>query len=247
MKTKNRRRPAARRLKSVSERSRGPNVLAIERHLAICQQQLLIHRYFGLCRSGVMDRAQLIEIVKQLYCFSIFFERVLTMRIARFSSQMDERILESARQHLREEIGHAELFQLCLLDNGVSPEDMTAIIPRMFTKALFGYLTATVMHENEYVANVAMMQVMEGIGLAFFQATLEVMQRHQLVSGVMQRHTQDDEGHWKIGLELADEFDDQTMDDCHRVIDDLYRLMGHVLDEWLAVFQQDVERIAETG
>ena len=242
-----RRRPGARRLKSVSEHLRGPNIIALERHLASWQQQLLSHRYFEHCRAGNIERGQLIEIIKQLYCFSVFFERLLTMRISRYSSQMDERILEAAREHLREEIGHAELFQICLLENGVSPEDTNAAMPRMFTKALFGYLVATVMHENEYVTNVAMMQVMEGIGLAFFQATLELMKRHQLMSAVMQQHTEDDQEHWSIGLELADEFDPETMADCHRVIDDLYRLMGHVLDEWLALCQQDVERVAETG
>jgi thiaminase len=248
MKVSHRRhRPGVRRLKSVSQPPRGPNVQALERHLASCQQQLLVHRYFRHCRAGNIERGQLIEIVKQLYCFSVFFERLLTMRIARHSSQMDERILAAAREHLREEIGHAELFQVCLLENGVSAEEIDLLAPSLFTKALFGYLVATVMHENEYVANVAIMQVMEGIGLTFFQATLELMDRHQLSSGVMQQHTEDDLEHWKIGLELADEFDAQTMENCHRVVDDLYRLMGHVLDEWLALFQQDLEPAAETG
>jgi thiaminase len=235
------------RFKVLGRTPRNENLLELERRLSDRQNSLLAHRYFQLCRDGELDRVQLIEIVKQLYCFSVFFERLLTLRISRYSSNMDPRILKAARQHLREEIGHAELFQRCLLSNGVSQADMNAVLPRMFTKSLFGYLLATILHENEYVVNVALMQVMEGIGHGFFKATLEVMKSHGMFTTVMQQHSEEDGQHARIGLELADEFDRRTLDDCHRVIEDLYQLMGHVLDEWLALIKEQSDRAAETG
>jgi hypothetical protein len=231
-------------LKAVTDSPGSANALEIESHLAARREALLEHRYFRLCRTGELGRAQLIDVVKQLYCFSVFFERLLTLRIGRYTSDMDGRVLKAARQHLREEIGHAELFQRCLIGNGVSQAEMTAVMPKMFTKALFGYLLATVLHENEYVANVAIMQVMEGIGLSFFRATLGVMRAHRMLTTVMQRHSEDDEEHSKIGLELAGDFDRATMFGCHQVIDDLYRLMGHVLDEWLTPVEGGFQRAA---
>jgi hypothetical protein len=103
----------------------------------------------------------------------------------------------------------------------------------MFTKAMFGYLTVTILHENEYVSNVAIMQVMESIGYHFFAATLKVMQAQNMLADPMVQHTEDDEEHADWGLELARDFDSETMADCRRVVDDLYRLMSFVLDEWL--------------
>jgi hypothetical protein len=231
----------------VVDKFSGANAQALIRQLTNRQGMLLAHRYFQLCWSGGLSRIQLLEIIKQLYCFSVFFERLLTLRIARYSSGMDPRILKAARQHLREEIGHAELFQRCLLSNGVSQSEMSAVLPRMFTKALFGYLLATVLHENEYVVNVAIMQVMEGIGHSFFKATLEVMKSHDMMTSVMQQHSEDDEEHSRIGLELADEFDGETMAHCHRVVDDLYDLMRHVLDEWLGLVLYEELEHPETG
>ncbi len=199
---------------------------------------LLNHRYFRLCRTKEMSRKQIIEIVKQLYCFSVFFERLLTRRIAEYSTAMDARVIEIARKHLREEIGHAGLFLHCLEANGVPVDEVTRVTPKMFTKAMFGYLTATIQHENEYVSNVAIMQVMESIGYHFFSATLEVMRRHDLMADAMVEHTEDDQEHAHLGVELAAQFADRTMRDCTRVIGDLYRLMGFVLDEWLGVHRE---------
>ena len=61
----------------------------------------------------------MLEVVKQLYCFSVFFERLLTRRITEYSSRGDQHLLQMAREHLREEIGHAELFRDCLVNNGI--------------------------------------------------------------------------------------------------------------------------------
>src|SRR5262245_25252449 len=112
--------------------------------VAECDHHLLQHRYFKLCERGAIGRDAMIEIVKQLFCFSVFFERILTRRIAEFSSGRDERVVQMARGHLREEIGHANMFQQCLIDNGVPAEEIPLLAPKMFTKAMFGYLLATV-------------------------------------------------------------------------------------------------------
>jgi hypothetical protein len=218
----------------------------IESHLAQHTRALMGHRYFRLCQGGLLDRTRLLNIIKQLYCFSVFFERLLTLRMGRYSSSTDERVLRSARQHLREEIGHAELFRHCLASNGVPPSEIAHLAPKTFTKALFGYLLATVLYENEYVTNVAMMQVMETIGLHFFKATLPEMKRHRMVDAAFRQHTLDDEQHSKIGLDLAAEFDPRTMNDCLRVIRDLYGLMEHVLEEWLEPAETPSPRVASS-
>jgi hypothetical protein len=119
--------------------------------------------------------------------------------------------------------------------NGVSRDELSRMAPKMFTKAMFGYLTATLQHENEYVSNVAIMQVMESIGFHFFSATLQVMRQHDLMAQAMEEHTEDDQEHPHLGIELAAQFDERTWHDCRRVIGDLYRLMGFVLDEWMGV------------
>jgi thiaminase len=203
--------------------------------LSTKNQALLEHRYFRSCRNGELSPAHLLEVVKQLYCFSVFFERLLTRRITEYSSDRDQRILDLARVHLREEIGHATLFHDCLTRNGVSSGEIANITPKMFTKALFGYLSTTLQHENEYVANVAIMQVMESIGYHFFCETLSVMKTHELAADALVRHTEDDEHHPELGLELVADFDDATLADSLRVINDLYRLMAFVLDEWLGL------------
>lgn len=214
--------------------SNAGNAAELERLIASKNESLLEHPYFRRCRTGQISRAQLLEIVKQLYCFSVFFERLLARRIAEYSSARDPRVIALARGHMREEIGHAQMFRDCLLGNGVSASEVGDIAPRMFTKAMFGYLTVTLQHENEYVSNVAIMQVMESIGLHFFSETLKVMRAHDMIAEALLRHAEDDDGHSRLGLELAECFDGRTMSDSRRVIDDLYRLMGFVLDEWLA-------------
>jgi len=201
--------------------------------IAGCDRILLGHRYFKLCERGAIGREAMIEIVKQLYCFSVFFERILTRRIAEFSSGRDDRVIEMARGHLREEIGHAAMFQQCLIENGFPADEVPQLAPKMFTKAMFGYLLATVQHENEYVTNVAIMQVMESIGYHFFGSTLDVMRRHGMASAAFEAHSEADEDHRFLGSDLIASFDARTMADSIRIIDDIYRLMTYVLDEWL--------------
>jgi len=195
--------------------------------------RLLEHRYFARCRANTISRPQALVIVEQLYCFSVCFERLLARRITEYSSTKDSRILELARRHMREEIGHAELFRECLEQNGVPTQRVLDLVPAMFTKALFGYLTVTLQHENEYVANVAIMQVMESIGYHFFSTTLGLMQTHGLLAQAMVEHAEDDVEHANIGLDLVNQFDAATLRVCVRTIDDLYRLMPFVFDEWL--------------
>jgi len=210
-------------------------IVSLQRLIESKNEALLSHRHFRQCKSKEIGRRQMIEVVKQLYCFSVFFERLLTRRIAEYRTGMDPRVIDIARKHLREEIGHAELFFRCLSENGVDPDSLAFLTPKMFTTALFGYLTATIQHENEYVTNVAIMQVMEGIGYHFFTATLDVMQAHGLMAEAMQAHSEDDEDHAHWGIELAAQFDERTMHACERVVSDIYRLMGFVLDEWLGL------------
>jgi thiaminase len=209
--------------------------------------ELLRHAYFKRCHANQISREQLIAVVKQLYCFSVFFERILARRIAEYSTLKNFRIIQLARKHLSEEVGHAEMFRDCLVSNGVSSEEVANLAPAAFTKALFGYLTVTVQHESEYVSNVAIMQVMEGIGYNFFASTLKVMQSHGMLADAMIQHTDADEGHSLLGLDLVAEFDSATFSDCVRVIDDLYLLMGHVLDEWLGTQEskRSLGRVAE--
>src|SRR5713101_7716871 len=80
------------------------NVAAIRDLIDAKNGELLTHRYFRLCQTNAIDRKQLVEIVKQLYCFSVFFERLLTRRVAEYTSAMDPRVIQIARKHLREEI-----------------------------------------------------------------------------------------------------------------------------------------------
>jgi len=198
-------------------------------------EALLEHRYFRMCQAGELGREQMLEVVKQLYCFSVFFERLLTRRITEYSSRGDQELLAMAREHLREEVGHADLFRDCLVNNGMSPEAVVEIEPKMFTKAMFGYLVATIQHENEYVTNVAIMQVMETIGFLFFSNTLKAMDAHGLSAQALVHHTEADEHHPEMGWEFVPSFDKDTMADCQRVITDVYRLMGFTFDEWLGL------------
>lgn len=212
-----------------------PKTAMVRRLIVSKNDALLSHRYFKQCRGNELGKPHLIEIVKQLYCFSVFFERLLTRRISDYPSQRDQRVLRIAREHLREEIGHAELFHDCLRSNGVSEEEIVGLTPKLFTKAMFGYLMTTLQYENEYVANIAIMQVMESIGFHFFSETLSVMRKNALAAEALFRHTEDDERHPELGLELVASFDATTLATCVRIIDDVYRLMAFVLDEWLGL------------
>ena len=209
----------------------------IQQLIADSNERLLGHEYFRRCRAGEISRRELLEIVKQLYCFSVFFERLLARRIAEYSSDRDFRVIQMARRHMREEIGHAQLFHDCLVANGVPETELAQLSPAMFTKAMFGYLAVTISHENEFVSNIAIMQVMESIGYHFFAATLKVMQEQNMLAEPMEQHTEDDEEHAHWGVEFIREFDRSTMQDVTRVIDDLYRLMTFVLSEWLGTYR----------
>jgi hypothetical protein len=218
---------------NVDARSGGAKVLALRRTIDAKNELLLGHRYFRLCETHQISRPQAIEMLKQAYCFLVFLERLLTRRIAGYSSATDERIIGIARKHLRDEIGHAELLRDCLKANAVTPSELFGLAPKMFTKAMFGYLTATILHENEYVSNVAIMQVMESIGYHVLAATREIMRHHRLSTQPAEQHAVSLQNRAHLGIELAADFDELTMLASRRVIDDLYRLMGFVLDEWL--------------
>jgi hypothetical protein len=205
----------------------------VQQLIARKNRELLDHRYFGMCRSRLIDRERMIEVIKHLYCFSVYFERILARRITEYSSAKDPGILALARAHMREEIGHAELFRRCLELNGVSHAEIHRLEPATFTKAMFGYLTVTIQYESEYVSNVVIMQVMESIGYHFFTATLKLMQSHALAADAMVQHSEDDLEHANLGLEFISSFNPATMRDCCRTIDDVYRLMPLVFDEWL--------------
>jgi thiaminase len=223
------------RLKVSGKSYANENVRALRGLIESKNQTLVEHRYFRLCQAGELGREQMLEVVKQLYCFSVFFERLLTRRITEYSSRGDQQLLQMAREHLREEIGHSELFRECLVNNGILTDDVSEIEPKMFTKALFGYLVATIQHENEYVTNVAIMQVMESIGFLFFSRTLQAMDAHKLSANALVQHTEADEHHPEMGWDFVPSFDKNTMAACHRVVEDVYRLMGFTLDEWLGL------------
>jgi hypothetical protein len=145
---------------------------------------------------------------------------------------MDPRILRLARQHLLEEGRHVDRFRSCLENNGVSATELDDLNPKMFTKALFGYLLATVQHDTEYVANIALMQVMESISPPFFTATYGAMAAHSMsATGIIREHA--NEEHANLGFEFIDDFDERTMADAQRIIDDVYRLFGFMLDDWM--------------
>lgn len=211
------------------------NIAMVQAQIQARNRELLKQRYFQLCRAKSIGRAQVLDVLKQVYCFSFFFERLLTRRIAECSHDADARIMKLAREHLRDELGHVQLFQECLRVNGVSHQELSSLKPKTFTKAVFGYLLATVQHENEFVSNVAIMQVMESIGCHFFSATLKAMQANDMVADAIAQHSEDDAAHELLGLELLAFVNDQTMRDCSRIIDDLYRLVALMLDEWAGV------------
>lgn len=218
-----------------SPRAKVERIAEVKNLIQAKNAQLLEHEYFRLCRENQLSRGQLMEVVRQLYCFSVFFERLLARRIAEYSSAMDPRVITMAREHMREEIGHAQMFADTLRSNGASSAEIDRLEPAMFTKAMFGYLTVTIQHENEFVSNVAIMQVMESIGYHFFTATLGVMRSHEMLADAMIQHSEDDEHHSELGLDLIAELDSRTMRDCKRVIEDIYRLMSYVLNEWLGM------------
>jgi thiaminase len=195
-------------------------------------QEILKHPYFHMCRSRQISKDQIVDVIKQVYCFSIFFERLLTRRIAECTTSTDVRLLQMARGHLRDELGHVQLFADCLRENGVSRAELSQLRPKTFTKTVFGYLLATIQHEHAYVSNVALMQVMESIGYYFFTATCDAMRAHGMAAAAMQQHTEDDAEHAALGIELIAQFDEQNLRDCDRVINDVYRLMSLMFEEW---------------
>jgi pyrroloquinoline quinone (PQQ) biosynthesis protein C len=235
-------RQSQRIVKDVVQRNTDNSSLDIRGLVEQKNRELLEHRYFRMCRTRAIDRAQMLDVVKQLYCFSVYFERILARRITEYSSGKDPEILAIARAHMREEIGHAELFRECLEANGISRSEVYSLEPAMFTKAMFGYLTVTIQHENEYVSNVVIMQVMESIGYHFFSETLRMMQAHSMVAEAMLQHSEDDMEHANLGADLISKFDETTARDCRRTINDIYRLMPLVFDEWLGL-NQDEEAI----
>ena len=194
--------------------------------------ELLTHRYFERCRAGDVGRAELVGVLKQLYCFSVFYERLLMRRIGDFTDDGDPRVLQLAREHLLEEGRHVDRFRTCLEKNGVTEEELTNLTPKMFTKAMFGYLMATVEHESEYIANIALMQVMESISPHFFTATYQAMSSHSMTAlGIIDEHAHEE--HANLGFELIEDFDDAMLTDARRTIDDLYRLFGFMLEDWM--------------
>lgn len=209
------------------------NIIRIQQRMEVKNRQLLKQPYFQLCRTKEITRLQVIDVIKQVYCFSFFFERLLSRRIADSAEGGDARVLAIARHHLREELGHVVLFKDCLNENGVPDREIAELKPTTFTRAVFGYLLATIQHENEYVSNVAVIQVMETIGSLFFAATLEAMQLHRMPANAMFQHSEEDAEHASLGLELLADMDEPSIRDCERVIDDLYRLMGLMFEEWL--------------
>jgi len=211
---------------------------SIQHQLALENEKLLRHPFFELCRTEAIGRDRLLGIVTQMYGFSVLFERLLTRRIAESSSGTDEKVLRVARQHLREEFGHPDLFRECLRLNGLSDDELRLASPNTFLRALFGYLLATIQYDNEYVGNVAIMQVMETIGFHVFGATLGLMQKYDMVSTALKQHTEDDESHSQMGLELIPSFDDRTMSASERVIKDIYHLMSFVLDDFVTLGKQ---------
>jgi pyrroloquinoline quinone (PQQ) biosynthesis protein C len=214
----------------------GEDKAAVVQHLIEQKNRdLLEHQYFRMCRARLIDRERMLDVVRHLYCFSVYFERILARRITEYSSAKDPRILAIARAHMREEIGHAELFRACLEANGVGETEIRQLEPNTFTKAMFGYLTVTIQYESEYVSNVVIMQVMESIGYHFFSATLKLMQSHALVADAMVQHSEDDLEHANLGLELISSFDEATLRDCCRTIEGIYQLMPLVFDEWLGL------------
>ncbi len=213
---------------------RNPHSLIIIQNLLDQQMAALLdHPYFQACRLGTISPAHMLKIMKNLYGFSVYFERLLTRRISHYNSQMNEDLLRIAKQHLREEIGHSDLFRDCLMQNGVDAVEISAIQPTRYTKAIFGYLLATIEYENEYVTNIAVIQVLEIIGFHFFSATLKVMQKCGFSANAFQAHSEDDAGHLLLGLENCADMDEPTQKDCKRVILDLFGLFDDMFTEWM--------------
>jgi hypothetical protein len=201
----------------------------LDSRMATLQQ----HSYFQRCHSGTLTAPQLLAVAEQLFCFSVYFERLLTRRLSRLSSQTHATILEISRQHLAEEIGHAKIFRGYLLSHGHTAAQVDALAPKTYTRALFGYLLATLEYENEFVANIAIVQVMELIALNFFTATRIAINKVGLGDGPFELHSVADDGHAELGLDLCGSFNAQTLRASETAIDDLFVLMPHVFEEWL--------------
>jgi hypothetical protein len=206
---------------------------SIKRRLDSRMATLRRHSYFKRCHSGALTAPQLLGVAEQLYCFSVYFERLLTRRLSMLPSRTNATILEISRQHLAEEIGHAKIFRGYLQSHGLTAAQVDALAPKTYTRALFGYLLATLEYENEFVANIAIVQVMELIALNFFTATRAAINKVGLGDGPFELHSVADDGHAELGLELCGGFDEHTLQASETAIDDLFVLMPHVFEEWL--------------
>ncbi|HYD79911.1 MAG TPA: iron-containing redox enzyme family protein [Paucimonas sp.] len=175
----------------------------------------------------------MLETLKQIHCFSAYYERLITRRLATFRMNTNRDLLSTARHHLMEEIGHPDLFRACLIANGLSDGECDEIVPGTHTKALFGFLLATIDYEDEYVGSVAMLQAMESIGKIFFDATLASMRAVGMAADVFAAHSEADNDHAELGYDELADCDPYTIKDCIRVIDDIYVLMDHFLDQFI--------------
>jgi hypothetical protein len=193
---------------------------------------MLRHRFFWACQSGALSRDQIIEILEQIYSFWILFERLLARRISGYSSHRYPELLEAAQRHLKEEFGKADMIRQCLIDNGVTPEELQHIQPSTFTRAASGYLIATLEYENELVSNLAIMQVMESIRIYIIEATLYIMQVRHLNLSVLELVKGDDK-RVNTGINFYSFLDDRSLADSKRIIEDLFHIMKFTFDDWL--------------
>jgi len=111
---------------------------------------------------------------------------------------------------------------------------------------MFGYLLATVEYEHEIVTNIAIMQVMESIGLHFFEETFKIMEEHGLHSQAFEDHAEDDKVHSERGMDLYMMLGSPVLADAERVISDMFHLMGFVFAEWLGDVAQSSETVPQS-
>jgi hypothetical protein len=196
-------------------------------------EKLLKTPFFTACRAGRVGRPEMLAILPQLYTFSLYFERIITRRVATYSTRAEPVLLEKAREHMVDEIGHARMFHDVLRSVGWSSERIEAIKPSGMTKAVFGYMLATIDYDDALVTNVAIMQVLETIGQHFFSHSLEIMKELGLPLKSMQAHTEADDEHSLIGYDLYDQMDAKTLDHALHVVRELFSLMARMITSWL--------------
>lgn len=196
-------------------------------------ESLLRHDYFQACRAGALGRSQMVTILQQLYCFSRLFERLITRRLATLSPRAPESIIDVARQHIRDEIGHPAMFRRVLLDLGMTREECNRLVPSAHTMALYGYMLVLMEDESEIVFSVAMFQFLEAAGFQFFNAMLPLIAQIGEARHAFVEHAEHDAGHEMMGLEDVILFDEQVRVDCQRVLPNLFCLAENVLKEWM--------------